>query len=170
MHESEKWKVKVKSLSRVQLFATPWTAVHQAPPSIGFSRQSVLEWGAIAFSLLPMLSRNPGLLNYYVSLTTHIQSQELLSILQNTFLVHIDLSIKIQIQSEGVQSCPTFCDPMDRSLPGSSVHGIFQAKVLEWIAISFSRGSSRLRDRTQVSCIAGRRFTLWATREALSHD
>ena len=52
------------------------------------------------------------------------------------------------------------------SLPGSSVHGIFQARILEWVAISFSRGSSRPRDGTQVSCIAGRCFTLWATREA----
>ena len=57
---------------------------------------------------------------------------------------------------------------MDCSLPGSSVHGIFQARVLEWVAISFSRGSSQVRDRTQVSRIAGRCFTLWATREALT--
>ena len=42
--------------------------------------------------------------------------------------------------------CPTFCDPMDCSLPGSSIHGIFQARVLEWVAISFSRGSSQPRD------------------------
>ena len=53
---------------------------------------------------------------------------------------------------------------MGCSLPGSSVHGIFQAIVLEWIAISFSRGSSRPRDRIQVSCIVDRRFTAWATR------
>ena len=52
-------------------------------------------------------------------------------------------------------------------LPGSSVPGIFQARVLEWVAISFSRGSSRPRDRTRVSRIVGRRFTYWATREAL---
>ena len=56
-------------------------------------------------------------------------------------------------ESEVAQSCPTLCDPIDCSLPGSSVHGIFQAIVLEWIAISFSRGSSRPRDRTQVSHI-----------------
>ena len=59
------------------------------------------------------------------------------------------------------------CDPTDCTLPGSSVHGIFQAIVLEWIAISFSRGSSWPRDRTQVSCIVDRRFTIWATREVL---
>ena len=53
---------------------------------------------------------------------------------------------------------------MDCSLPGSSVHGIFQAIVVEWIAISFSRGSSRPRVRTRVSCIVDRCFTVWATR------
>ena len=63
-------------------------------------------------------------------------------------------------------SCPTLCDPMDCSPPGSSVHDILQARVLEWIAISFSRGSSLPRDQTRVSCIAGRCFTIWATREA----
>ena len=54
---------------------------------------------------------------------------------------------------------------MDCSLPGSSVHGIFQARVLEWVAISFSRESSPPRDRTQVSRIVGIHFTVWATRE-----
>ena len=56
---------------------------------------------------------------------------------------------------------------MDCSLPGSSVHGIFQAMVLEWIAISFSSRSSQPRDGTQVSHIVDRRFTVWATREVL---
>ena len=67
--------------------------------------------------------------------------------------------------SELAQSCLTLCDPMDCSLPGSSVHGIFQARVLEWVVISFSRGSSQPRDRTLVSRIAGKYFNLWATRE-----
>ena len=66
----------------------------------------------------------------------------------------------------GSQSCPTLCDPLDCSPPGSSVHGISQARILEWGAISFSRGPSRPRDQTRVSHIAGRRFTVWATREA----
>ena len=61
---------------------------------------------------------------------------------------------------EVVQSCLTLCDPMDCSLSGSSVHGIFQASVLEWIAISFSRRGSRARNRTEVSRTAGRRFTV----------
>ena len=65
-------------------------------------------------------------------------------------------------ESEVSQSCPTLCDPVDCSLPGSSVHAIFQAIVLEWIAISFSRESSQLRDRTQLSHIVDRRFTVCA--------
>ena len=67
-------------------------------------------------------------------------------------------------ESEVAQSRPNLCDPMDCSLPGSSLHGILQARVLEWVAISFSRGSSRPRDQTQVSHIAGRRFTIWTER------
>ena len=55
---------------------------------------------------------------------------------------------------------------MSGSLPGSSVHGILQARMLVWVAIPFSRGSSQLRDQTQVSCIAGGFFTIWATGEA----
>ena len=54
------------------------------------------------------------------------------------------------------------CDPVDCSPPGSSVHGILQARILEWVAISFSRGSSPPRDRAQVSRIAGRHLNLWA--------
>ena len=68
-------------------------------------------------------------------------------------------------ESEVAQSCPTLCDPMGCRLPGSSVHGIFQAIVLEWIAISFSRGSSQPRDQSWVSWIVDRCFTVWTTRE-----
>ena len=68
-------------------------------------------------------------------------------------------------ENEVAQSCQTLCDPMDSILPGSSVHEIFQARILEWDAISFSRRSSRPRDWTQVSRIVGRDFTIWTTRE-----
>ena len=71
-------------------------------------------------------------------------------------------------ESEVAQSCPTLCDPVDCSLPGSSFHGILQARILEWVAISCSRGSSRPRDWTWVSRIVGRHFNLWATREVSS--
>ena len=69
-------------------------------------------------------------------------------------------------ESEVAQSCLTLCEPVDCSLPGSSIHGILQARILEWVAISFSRGSSPPRDWTQISHIAGRCFNLWVTREA----
>ena len=66
-----------------------------------------------------------------------------------------------------IQSCLTLCDPMGCSLPGSSVNGILQERILEWVAIPFCRESSQHRDGSQVSCIAGRFFTIWGTREAL---
>ena len=62
-------------------------------------------------------------------------------------------------------SCLTLCDSMDYFLPGSSVHGFTQARILEWVAFSFSRRSSQSRDWTWASCIAGRFFTIWSTRE-----
>ena len=64
------------------------------------------------------------------------------------------------------QLCLTLCDPIDYSLPGSSIYGILQARILELVAVPLSRGSSQPSDRTQVSCIAGGFFTSWATGEA----
>ena len=64
-------------------------------------------------------------------------------------------------------SWSTVCDPMDCSLPGSSVHGILQARMLEWVAISSSRGSSWPKDWTCISCFAGGFFYHWVTWEAL---
>ena len=61
------------------------------------------------------------------------------------------------------QSGSTLCDPMDCSLPGSSVHGILQARILECVTLPFSRGTSLPRDQTLVSHIVGRFFTIWAT-------
>ena len=61
--------------------------------------------------------------------------------------IHVNMHAKL------LPSCPTLCNPMECSPPGSSVHGIFQARILEWVAIPLSRGSSQPRDQTQVSCI-----------------
>ena len=83
--------------SRVRLCATPQTAAHQAPPSLGFS------------------GKNTGVGCHFL--------------LQ---------CMKVKSESEVAQSCPTLSDLMDCSLPGSSIHGIFQARVLEWVAIAFS--------------------------------
>ena len=68
---------------------------------------------------------------------------------------------KCKVKVLVAQACPTLCDPMDCSLPGSSVHGILQARRLEWVAIPFTRGFSQPRDWTQVSWVAGSFFTVW---------
>ena len=139
-----KGKVKGKSLSRAQLFATPWTTAYQAPPSMGFPRQEY-------WSGLPLPSPNKELLYSERNSTT---------ILCKSLYGKVSVLV--------TQLCPDLCNFMDyTSPPGSSVHGVLQAKILEWIAILFSRGSSQPRDWTLVSCIAGGFFTLWATRETL---
>ena len=74
---------------------------------------------------------------------------------------------RVSWKCKSLRSRLTLCDPVDCSPPGFSVLGILQARILEWFAISFSRRSSRPRDWTWVSCIAGRFFTVWATREYL---
>ena len=72
-------------------------------------------------------------------------------------VVHLNLGkMKVLVP----QSCLTICDPMDCSPPGSSLCGILQVRILEWVAIPFSRGSSQPRDQTSVSCIAGGFFTI----------
>ena len=93
-----------------------------------------------------------------------------LTVFQWLFIAFRILS-KFSVSCESVSHsilCLALCNPMDCSLPGSSIHGIVQARILEWVAIPFSRGSSWPRDRTWVSCTAGRFFTIWATREAFS--
>ena len=66
--------------------------------------------------------------------------------------------VKVKVKVLVAQLCPTPCNPMDCSPPGSSDHGILQARILEWMGISFSRGSSQPRDWTHISCIADRLF------------
>ena len=83
---------------------------------------------------------------------------------KNDFL-HFESEVQVLV----AQSCPILCDPIDCSLPGSSVHGILQARILEWVPIPFSRRSFWPRDWTKVACTAGRFFTVWVTREALLH-
>ena len=91
---------------------------------------------------------------------------KLRDILQNTYPVTLQ---SIKIVSEVAQLYPTLWGPMDCSPPGSSIHGIFQARVLEWVAISSSRGSSWPRDGSQISRTTDRCSTIWATREAQDH-
>ena len=79
------------------------------------------------------------------------------------FLNWFALSLHYSHLVKECESRWTLCDPMDCSPPGSPVHGILQARLLEWVAFPFSRGSSQFRDGTQVSRIAGRFFTSWVT-------
>ena len=83
------------------------------------------------------------------------------------FLCWTSKNSRHAVRAQLLQSFPTLGNCMDCSLPGSSIHGIFLARILEWVAIPFSRGSSWPRDWTQDSCIAVRFFTNWYTREAL---
>ena len=109
--------------SRVQLFAILLTVAHQAPLSMGFSRQEYRS-GLPSPSLgdLPYPGTEPATL--------------MSSVLAGRFFTTRRRRRKV------AQSCPTLCDPMDRSPPGSSIHGIFQARVPQWGAIAFSRRSS----------------------------
>ena len=76
----------------------------------------------------------------------------------------IIVSMHACMRVKSLQLCPTLCDPTDCSPPGSSVHGILQARILEWVAMPFSRGSSQLRDWTWIFCIAGGFVAVLATR------
>ena len=80
------------------------------------------------------------------------------------------VSLKSNVVCLVAQWCPTLCNPLDCSLPGSSFRGILQARLQEWVAIPFYRGSSQPRDQTLVSCIAGRFLTVWAIKEALKSN
>ena len=83
-----------------------------------------------------------------IQLSTSQKFSDLLMILISSFY-------NVSMRAKSLQSCLTLCNPMDCSLTGSSVHGILQAGIQEWVAISFSSGSSWPRDRTSISCIAG---------------
>ena len=165
-------------------FATPWTVACQAPLSMSFSRQEY--WGGLLFAS-PGDLPNPGIKpaspamagrfvntessGQHIYIVVLYQMLSPYSLLQNTecsSLCHTIGPCCLSFYTCLVtQSCPTLCNPMDCIPSGPSVYGIFQARILEWVAISFSRGSSGPRDRIHVSCIAGRFFTRSAIREAL---
>ena len=127
---------------------------------------SFLRWSCFGFSVSPgpdicFLSQVTEVFSYYVLKYALCHFCSLSS--PSRTLITWTLVCLMLSWSEVARSCLTLCDPVDCSPPCSSIHGILHARILEWVAISFSRGSSRPRDRTQVSCIAGRRFNLWAT-------
>ena len=136
--------MKVKSLSHVQLLATPWTAAYQAPASVGFSRQEYWSAGAIAFSVSAAAAKSlqscPTLCDPMVGSPP---GSAVPGILQARTLEWVAKCRKVKSESEVAQSCLTLRDSMDCSLPGSSVHGIFQARVLEWGAKSLPQYKMR---------------------------
>ena len=135
-------------LTSTQLCLTLCNPMDCRPPGSsvhGIFQARILEWVATSFSRISSQPRDWTQVSLIVDRCFTIWATR-------------------ESESEVTQSCPTLCDPVDCSPPGSSVHGILQARILEWVAISFSRGSSRPRDWTQVSCIAGRRFNIWAIR------
>ena len=157
-----KWKVKVKWLSRVRLLATPWSVAHQAPLSMGFSRQEY--WSGVP---LPSPKRWLDLPRSRASTTVGSacmmgQNSEMIwSRLMNEWLLigpahcpsiilqqlgNLFISGSLKVKVLVTQSCPTLCNPMNCSSPSSSVQGILQARILEWVAILFSRGSFWPRD------------------------
>ena len=132
--------MKVKLLSRVRFFATPWTVAHQAPPSMGFSRQEY--WSGLPFPspCCFITSVVPDSVRPHRRQPTRFHCPWD-SPGKNTGVgCHFLLQcMKVKSESEVAQSCLTLSDPMDCSPPSSSIHGIFQARVLEWDAIAFSR-------------------------------
>ena len=126
----------------------------QGPLFMGILQTRILEWVALLSSKGSSWPRDQTHISYLL----HWQAG----------FLPTELSGKGRKWSRSV--FPTLCDRMDCSLPGSSVHGIFQARILEWVAISFSRRSSPPRGWTRVSRLVGRWFTVWATREALIID
>ena len=122
--------VVVQPLSHVRLFATPWTAAHQAFLSFTIS-QSLLK------SLMP--SNRLILCRSLLHLPSIYPNIRVFSAQLKCYLLRVFLAAAAVAKL--LQSCPTLSGPMDCSLPGSSIHGIFQARVLEWVAIAFS-GSS----------------------------
>ena len=145
--------VHAQSFSHVQLFVIPQTVACPAPVSMGFPRQEY--WSE---SELPFCSPG-GLPDPGIKPTSPALAGDsfLLNHLESPFCYCCSVA----------KLCPSLWDPVDWRTPGSSVHGILQARILEWVASPFSRGSSRPRDQTWDSCIAGRFFTVWASRDAL---
>ena len=150
------------SAQLLQLCPTLWDPMDCSPPGSsvhGISQARILEWVAISSSRGSSQPRDGTWVSCVAGgfFTTEPPRSPL-------FLY------KERKESEVTQSCLTLWDPMEYcSLPGSSVRGILQTRILEWVAIPFSRGTSRPRDQTWVSHITDRRFTVWATREATSY-
>ena len=141
-------------LGHVWLCATLWTAVCQASLSMGFSRQEY--WSGLSCPS-PGVLPSPGIEPRSPALQADSFTTEPPGKPEVGHILYLYWSESCSVVSDSLQ-------PMDR------VHGILQARILEWVAFPFSTGFSQPKDRTQVSCIADRFFTSWATREYLYWD
>ena len=174
---------KCQSLSRVWLFVTPMDCSPPGSSVHGILPTRILEWVAISFSRGSSWSKNQAqascitgrFLTFWATKNTQSRNRRCFHFVlllqqittnfwlkQCTFIVLVSWSQKSDAcgMLMIVLSCVRLVyNPEDCSPPGSSVHGIFQARILEWVAISFSRISSQARDGTWVSCLAGRFFT-----------
>ena len=139
-------------------YSLPGSSVH------GIFQARMLKWVPISYphSILLMFSKNPVHVPVLVP-DTCLLRMDSFSWRPSLWSTNIGTQHGVHTLSEVkiTQSCPTLCDPM-----GYTVHGILQVRILEWVAVPFSRRSSQPRDWTQVSCIVGWFFTSWATREA----
>ena len=136
-----------------QSYLTLWDPMDCSPPGSSVHeiiQTRILEWVNIHFSRRSSWPRD------WTQVTC---------IADSFFTVWAIREAHIEHERKWSHSVMSDCDHMDHSLPDSSIHGIFQARVLEWIAIAFSRRSSQSRDWTWVSCILGRCFTVWDTRK-----
>ena len=177
-------------LSCVQLLPTPWTVAHQAPLSMGNSPGKNTGVGCHFFILgiFPIQGPNLSLLRcrqilyHWAIRDAPPHSKGVPYLFKHLPVIGIQFNFQIFAPKKKKREAPikrlwkwncSFVSdswwPMDYRLPGFSVYGILQARVLKWVAFSFSRGSSHPRDWSRVSCIIGRCFTIWATREVLSN-
>ena len=135
---AQKMKVKVLVTQSCPTLYDPRDCRQLGSSVRGILQSRILEWVATSFSRVSSQPRNR-------CQVSHIAGGFFISICCYCLVA---------------KSCQTLCNPMNCSLPGFSIHGILQARILKWVDISFSRGSSQPRDQTQVPCIAGGFFTV----------
>ena len=132
----------VQSRSRVRLFVILWTVTPQAPLSMGFSRQeyrSGLPFSSPGHLPNPEIEpESPALADGFFTTSATWEAQFFLDCPWSVCRLHSSSHSTAAAAAKSLQSCPTLCDPIDGSPPGSSVHGILQARTLEWVAISCS--------------------------------
>ena len=162
------WICSFKNISWVSINQNYYLFGSSNCPIFDQSMLSVTQSWLILFNTIDSSLPGPSIQGIFLSKNTGVschflssRDQTLVSCISCTagrvFTTEPPGKVKVKV----TQSCPTLCDPMNYT-----VHGILQARILEWVAFPFSRGSSQPRDRTQVSLIAGGFFTSWATEEA----